>query len=385
MFFVRSQPPWTNQPDTIGQARSTRHDQPDDDGTVMMARIRKEDHAGILRMVDVEHRKVTDIAVDYGCTPATIYALLARLRRTEAPPTDKPVQPPLALDEGQPVDADGPAASPRDDMPRMQMRQTETDLTDMPRMQMRQTETGLTDMPRMQMPQTETGLTDMPRMQMRQTETDLTDMPRMQIPQTETDLTDMPRMQMPQTETGLTDMPRMQMRQTETGLTDMPRMQMPQTETGLTDTPDRPAPAVEGTVQNLESRAEAPVAAPASDPNVLAFDRLGTSAAAETERRPARGEARTAASPAAARAAPAGSSSRRSGGGTAPVGARLAKPGFGLMMRTADGEENLIPFRSLDDLLSAIKPILRASAGNPDPVWFSLQPVDLATIDMDAA
>jgi hypothetical protein len=70
---------------------------------------------------------------------------------------------------------------------------------------------------------------------------------------------------------------------------------------------------------------------------------------------------------------------------SAPVGAKLAKPGFGLMMRTADGEENLTPFRSLDDLLSAIKPILRACANSPEPVWFSLQPVDLTTIDVEAA
>jgi hypothetical protein len=45
----------------------------------------------------------------------------------------------------------------------------------------------------------------------------------------------------------------------------------------------------------------------------------------------------------------------------------------------------MTPFRSLDDLLSAIKPILRAGARSPEPVWFSLQPVDLATIDVDAA
>jgi hypothetical protein len=55
------------------------------------------------------------------------------------------------------------------------------------------------------------------------------------------------------------------------------------------------------------------------------------------------------------------------------------------MMRTPEGEESLTPFRSLDDLLSAIKPVLRAAASSSEPVWFSLQPVDLASIDMDAA
>ncbi|MCB8883839.1 hypothetical protein ACELLULO517_26570 [Acidisoma cellulosilytica] len=67
------------------------------------------------------------------------------------------------------------------------------------------------------------------------------------------------------------------------------------------------------------------------------------------------------------------------------LGARLSKPGMGLVMRTEDGEETMTPFRSIDDLLSAIKPILRASARGTDAVWFSLQPVDLSLIEMDAA
>ena len=74
--------------------------------------------------------------------------------------------------------------------------------------------------------------------------------------------------------------------------------------------------------------------------------------------------------------------SGRKGGG---LGASLAKPGMALVMRTAEGEENRIPFRSLDDLLSAVKPILRAAARSPDAVWFPIQPVDLASLDSDAA
>jgi hypothetical protein len=58
---------------------------------------------------------------------------------------------------------------------------------------------------------------------------------------------------------------------------------------------------------------------------------------------------------------------------------------MGLVTRSADGDESMMPFRSLDDLLSAIKPILREGARSPDPVWFSIQPIDLATIDADAA
>lgn len=67
------------------------------------------------------------------------------------------------------------------------------------------------------------------------------------------------------------------------------------------------------------------------------------------------------------------------------IGASLAKPGMALVMRTAEGEENLTPFRSLDDLLAAVKPILRSAAHSPDAVWFSIQPVDLSLLDNDAA
>ena len=79
---------------------------------------------------------------------------------------------------------------------------------------------------------------------------------------------------------------------------------------------------------------------------------------------------------------PPGSGAATKRGG---VGATLAKPGMALMMRTADGEENLTPFRSLDDLLSAVKPILRAAARSPDAVWFSIQSVDLSLLDGDGA
>ncbi len=115
---------------------------------------------------------------------------------------------------------------------------------------------------------------------------------------------------------------------------------------------DATPPAAEPTMDSAESPAS-----PAQATNVLTFDR----ASAPPPEPPVR-------------ATP-----------PASVGARLAKPGFGLVMRSEDGDESMTPFRSLDDLLSAIKPILRASARNPEPVWFSLQPVDLATIEIDAA
>jgi hypothetical protein len=182
-----------------------------------MARISKDHHPAILRMVDVEGRKVADVAVEFGCTPANIYALLKKLRHgaVERQPEPTCSQPPLAFDQP-------------------------------------------------------------------------------------------------------------------------------------------------------------PEVAAGHDVNVVAFGR--PEAAAPT----------VAVAPAETRAAPqaAPEPARR---GSEAVGARLAKPGFGLLMRTADGEEQVTPFRSLDDLLSAVKPILRASARSSEPVWFSLQPMDLTTIDFDAA
>ncbi len=62
-----------------------------------------------------------------------------------------------------------------------------------------------------------------------------------------------------------------------------------------------------------------------------------------------------------------------------------SKPGFALCMRTSDGDESSTPFRSLDDLLSAVKPILRSAARSSDPIWFCIQPMDLADIDSEAA
>jgi hypothetical protein len=68
-------------------------------------------------------------------------------------------------------------------------------------------------------------------------------------------------------------------------------------------------------------------------------------------------------------------------GGRSGIGSALAKPGYALAMRGPEGDENLTPFRSLDDLLSAVKPILRAAARNPEAIWFSIQPIDLASLD----
>jgi transposase-like protein len=187
-----------------------------------MARIRKEDHAKILQLVDIERRAVREIAAEFGCTPAAIYSLLTKLRREAAGAASAPseTQPPLALEEHVPAEVPNP--------------------------------------------------------------------------------------------------------------------------------PDA-----------LASPRATAVTPPPEERRVVTFERAAPAPARQEMRRPA----------------PA----------PAAIGGKLAKPGMGLLMRTPDGEETMTPFRSLDDLLSAIKPILRAGARSPEPVWFSLQTVDLSTIDMDAA
>lgn len=75
---------------------------------------------------------------------------------------------------------------------------------------------------------------------------------------------------------------------------------------------------------------------------------------------------------------PKPSASRERSPSPAPRG---FKAGHALMMRTGDGEEAVNPFRSLEDLLSAAKPILRNAARSPEPVWFSIQPVDLDALE----
>jgi transposase-like protein len=218
-----------------------------------MARIRKDDHARILHLVDVERRAVREIAAEYGCTAANIYSLLAKLRRSGGEGSagaGHAVED--AADETVPATlglaAPGPAAPE-------------------------------------------------------------------------------------------------------------------QAALGLDPQPVMPEPVIEAPVlAPVDPLPEKPVAAKlAIVPSVPRADAPRMDMA-----RPA---AETDAAPEARRA----------------LGARLSKPGMGLVMRTEDGEETMTPFRSIDDLLSAIKPILRANARSADPVWFSLQPVDLSAIDMDAA
>jgi hypothetical protein len=229
-----------------------------------MARIKQADHPTILRMVDAERRKVSDVAAEYGCTPAALYALLGKLRRRsgEGPQHSGTAQPPLALDPVEPLDVAGWPVS---------------------------------------------------------------------------DWKDAAKAGAPNLAAGTAPA------------------------AGASDEPD--------------STASLPTAA---DVNILAFEPSEPpEGAGVPEGRQTSGTSKPQAG--------AESLRQRSGRGPGALGAKLAKPGCGLVMRTADGEESMTPFRSVEDLLSAIKPILRASAASSDPVWFSLQPVDLATIDVDAA
>ena len=64
-----------------------------------------------------------------------------------------------------------------------------------------------------------------------------------------------------------------------------------------------------------------------------------------------------------------------------PVKAPALKSGMGLKMRTPEGEDSIVPFKSIEDLLSGIKPYLRDAARAPEPMWFCLERIDLAAFD----
>ena len=183
---------------------------------MQVARIGKSEHARILRLADVEGRKVAEIAAEYGCTAANIYALLGKLRRAPAPALEAPVPQPVAAE--------------------------------------------------------------------------------------------------------------------------------PAPDASVVDLFALPAPPVRTEAAPLPARL-VPTAVPPATPRQVRAEKPVT-----------------------------------------PVTVRPAlKQGYGLVMRSPDGEESVAPFRSLDDLLGAIKPILRAAATGSEPAWFCIKPVDLAALEEDAA
>ncbi len=230
-----------------------------------MARIGKAEHPRILQMVDAEHRKVAEVAAEYGCTPANIYALLSKLRRDARPSPEAETRDSNLADEAGLPASDSPASS---------------------------TATAAPALPDLFAP----------------------------------------------------------------GLLAREPASVPSKRRGR-------AAAGADRVVAVTAPTDGPASQPAAVPQRLAEPVAATPVPTATiTDLPRQGSAKK-----------------------AGLGAALAKPGVGLMMRTTEGEENLTPFRSLDDLLSAVKPILRAAARSPDAVWFSIQPVDLASLDSDAA
>src|SRR3954454_10148183 len=78
-----------------------------------MPRIPREEQATIRQRVDVEGQKVADVAAAYGCTPANVYAILAKLRRQDAQDTGEVVSPPNVA---EPSTISVPAAAAADDL-----------------------------------------------------------------------------------------------------------------------------------------------------------------------------------------------------------------------------------------------------------------------------
>ncbi len=132
-------------------------------------------------------------------------------------------------------------------------------------------------------------------------------------------------------------------------------------------------------------------AAPARADDVPASGELGAAAgptlAAEVPAPETKAPERLAAAPPPAPAsAPSGPAGREAPAASRPPrgGARSGKGrGIALLMRTSDGEETAHPFRSLEELLSAAKPILRSAARSSEPIWFSIQEADLDAFAVD--
>lgn len=242
-----------------------------------MARIGKSEHTRILQLIDVEGRKVVDVASEYGCTPANIYALLSRLRRAG-------------------VDKDGDAGDTRSALARRG------------RIALVPPE-----------PDAVAGIEH-------PSSVDLFDTDPVSAAEAEI----------------------------QSGKPGRDGSQDAATTPGPVDATARPA------ARQVWDRASAD---------------------------PARSDAPGAQRPATITELPRREAvaSREAIAKRGAVGPALAKKGFGLAMRTAEGDENLTPFRSLEDLLGAVKPILRAASRSPDAVWFSIQPIDLATLDSEVA
>lgn len=143
--------------------------------------------------------------------------------------------------------------------------------------------------------------------------------------------------------------------------------------------PAAPAPSESQDLFATEPLAAGPTA-PRPSPRPAAVTPPAASAPAAPSHPPAPARAAPPPPAPASPARPGPPATARNRPAASPVGpsrpASRARQAFGLVMRTAEGEEATHPFRSLEDLLAAAKPILRSAAQSAEPVWFSIQRVD---------
>ncbi|MDO9714178.1 hypothetical protein [Paracraurococcus lichenis] len=228
-----------------------------------MARIARDEYPKIQHLVDVEAKKVAEVAASYGCTPANIYAILSKMRRSadEASTQADPKAPaaPVAADAGAPAEPLPGAITSADPAPPADL---------------------------------------------------FADLPGQAAP-----------------------------RQTD-----------PVEAEGV------PARSEQATFSGPAPAAEAPSPEPGAQGQVVAPP-----------------------TPAPANGPPSRASKAISAASRAMRDATRGGKGAGiaLLMRTSDGEETAHPFRSLEELLSASKPILRSASRSAEPIWFSIQQVDL--------
>ncbi len=228
-----------------------------------MARIEKADHASIVQMVQVEGIRASEVAAKYGCTPANIYAIIARQKRADAPAL--PIEAPVGISEPAPKAVRG----------------------------RKRGGAAVSDM------RADTALEAMAVV-----DSDLFDPNLAAAPAPET----------------------------------------------------VPVPAVAAVVLSEPLAPQVKMAPP-----LPRRSEAGRSESARSE--PARAEP-----------------SRRMQASARPPS---MKGGYGLTMRSPEGDENTAPFRSLEDLLMTAKQLLRTAARSPEPVWFSIQPIDLANFEAD--
>ncbi|MFC0387845.1 hypothetical protein [Muricoccus vinaceus] len=255
-----------------------------------MARIPREEHAKIRERVEIGQQKVAAVAASYDCTPANIYAILAKLRREDTPESKLPDDLPAPAKPTKPLSAPLPApvaaASPSD-------------------------------------PPSDDGL------------------PLFGIPPA-------PKPLQPEA----------------------PPAASVQGVVHLIPTKEVPGEAASPALSDVPPGTSSDeLLAPALHPATAA--RSGLQAPPASPAKPARSPAQPVGRPAVSKPEPAAGSSN----------SKRAKTGIALLMRTSDGEEAVHPFRSIEELLSAAKPILRTAAKSPEPIWFSIQTVDLDALE----